>query len=124
MTTHALATTPSPVIATSHGGRFKSKLRVFFGRFELTSDRVIYYEKSSLWLMFGALGALLSRYSSGKRHTELELSRIASTARGKFGFNKNILDVTMTDGTSHRFTIERYDEFTAALNEQLARRRA
>jgi hypothetical protein len=124
VTTTALATISAPVLAASSGGRFKSKFRMYFGRFELTSDRLTYYEKSGIWLMFGALGMLLSRYSAGKMHTAIDLSRIASTARGKHGFNKNILDVTLTDGTSHRFTIDRYDEFTAALNEQLARRKA
>ncbi len=119
---NALATTASSVIAASSGGRFKSKFRMYFGRFELTASSVVYYEKSGLWLMFGALGMLLSRYAAGKRHTEIELGTIKTIARGKHGFNKNILDVTLNDGTSHRFTIDQYDAFTAALREQLARR--
>ena len=122
MTTQALTTSTSPVLASSNGGLFKSKLRVQLGRFDLTADRVVYYQKSTLWMMFGALGLILSRFSSGRRALELELSRIAGLARGKHGFNKRILDVTMTDGTSHRLSIDRYDELTAQLREQLGRR--
>ncbi|MBE7452440.1 MAG: hypothetical protein HS111_27230 [Kofleriaceae bacterium] len=117
---HALTTT-EPVLATTHGGLFKSKLRMQLGRFELTPQRVVYYQKSTLFLLFGALGMLLSRYAAGTRALDLELVRIAAVARGKHGFNKNILDVTMSDGTRHRISLDRFDEFTAQLREQLAR---
>lgn len=123
MTSHALtATTADPVLAASNGGLFKSKLRMQLGRFELTADRIVYYQKSTLWLLFGALGMILSRYTAGKRALDVELSRIAATSRGKHGFNKNILDLTLTDGTTYRCSIDRYDEFTAQLQAQLARR--
>ena len=72
--------------------------------------------------MFGALGAVLSRYSRGTHALDIELDRIASMDRGKFGFNKNILDVTLSDGTKHRLSVERYDEFTGQLREQMSRR--
>lgn len=119
---NALATTASSIIAASNGGRFKSKFRMYFGRLELTADRITYYEKSAVWLMFGALGMLLSRYAAGKRHTELELGRVATVTRGKHGFNKKILDIKTTDGATHRFMVDQYDAFIAALDEQLARR--
>jgi hypothetical protein len=117
----ALATTSEPVLASSHGGLFKSKFRMHLGRFELTSNRITYYQKSTLWLMFGALGMILSRYTAGKRALDIDLGRIATLARGKYGFNKKILDITMADGTSHRLTIDRYEEFTNQLREQIAR---
>jgi hypothetical protein len=121
-TSTALANPTSPVLIASSGGRFKSKFRMYFGRVELTAERLTYYEKSAVWLMFGALGMLLSRFAAGKRHTELELGRIAGVARGKHGFNKKILDIKTSDGASHRFMVDQFDAFIAALDEQLVRR--
>ena len=119
--TTALTTSTELVLATSNGGIFKSKLRMHFARFDLTATRIACYQKSSIWLAFGALGILISRYTAGKRTLELELGTVASIARGKHGFNKKILDVTMTDGAKHRLSIDRFDEFTAQLREQLGR---
>ena len=115
----ALTTTSEPVLASTNGGIFKSKLRMHFARFDLTSSRIVTYQKSSLWLAFGALGIILSRYTAGKRTLELELAKIASTERGKHGFNKNILDITMKDGTKHRLSLDHYDDFTAQLRARL-----
>ncbi|MCA9675535.1 MAG: hypothetical protein H6709_12205 [Kofleriaceae bacterium] len=114
-------TVTDPVLAASNGGLFKSKRRMAPGRFELTATRIIYYQRSSFWMAFGALGMLLSRLTAGKRALELDLTQIAAIARGKYGFNKNILDVTMRDGVAHRITIERYDDFTTRLRAELAR---
>lgn len=115
----ALTTTTEPVLASTNGGIFKSKLRMHFARFDLTSSRIVTYHKSSLWLAFGAIGLLISRYTAGKRTLELELSQIASTERGKHGFNKNILEITMKDGTKHRLSLDHYDDFTAQLRARL-----
>ncbi|HUQ05359.1 MAG TPA: hypothetical protein VM261_22810 [Kofleriaceae bacterium] len=115
----ALSVTTEPVIATTNGGLFKSKLRMHFARFDLTSSRIVTYQKSSLWLAFGALGIIISRYTAGKRTLEIELSKVATIARGKHGFNKNILDVTMHDGAKHRLSLDRFDEFTAQLSGQI-----
>jgi hypothetical protein len=120
-TSVALTTTTEPVLATSNGGIFKSKLRMHFARFDLTASRIVTYQKSSLWLAFGALGIIISRYTAGKRTLEIELAKISSAARGKHGFNKNILDVAMSDGAKHRLSLDRFDEFTAQLRDQLGR---
>lgn len=114
----ALATT-EPVIASTNGGLFKSKLRMHFARFDLTSSKIVTYQKSSIWLAFGALGILISRYTSGKRTLEIELAKVSTLARGKHGFNKNILDITMADGAKHRLSLDRFDEFTAQLTGQI-----
>lgn len=119
--TTALTTTTEPVLATSNGGIFKSKLRMHFARFDLTATRIACYQKSSIWLAFGVLGVLISRYTAGKRTLELELGRVAGISRGKHGFNKNILELTMQDGAKHRLSVDRFDEFTALLRDQLGR---
>jgi hypothetical protein len=107
------------VLTTSNGGMFQSKWRLSFGRLELTPSRIVFYKRSSFWMMFGALGVLLSRTTAGKRHLDLELSQIADAVRSKHGFNKNVLEVTMQDGTKHRFSVDKYDAFVAPLGERV-----
>lgn len=108
-----------PVVATSNGGYFTSKRRMNLGRWELTAKRLVFYQWSSLWMMFGVIGALIGMRSAGKRKVDLELTRIDSFARGKYGMNTRILDVKMTDGSEHRLSLDRFDDFTASLRGQL-----
>lgn len=112
-------TTSDPVLAQTGGGRFKGKLRMFFGRFELTGRELVFYQRSIWFQMFGLIGALLGRKSAGKRTIALELGQVRSLARGKFGLNKKILDVTMADGSAHRFAFDDYDDFTSHLRAQV-----
>lgn len=108
-----------PVLSTSNGGLFASKWRLSFGRLELTSSRIIFYKRSNFWMMFGALGMLLSRKTAGKRHLDLEVAQIADAVRSKHGFNKNVLEVTMKDGVKHRFSVDKYDAFVAPLGDKV-----
>lgn len=110
-----------PVLARSNGSHIKGKLNVQLGRLELTSSRIIFYGKSRAFMMFGVLGALLSLLAKGTRSLDVELGQVAAVARGKFGFNKKILEVTMLDGTQHRLGVDKLDVFAAQLREQLAR---
>lgn len=108
-----------PVLAASNGGMFASKWRLQLGRFELTATRIIFYKRSGFWMLFGALGLLLSRGTSGKRALDLEVSKITSAVRTKHGFNKNVLEVTMADGVKHRLSIDKYDAFVAPLGDKV-----
>lgn len=119
--THALVPTDN-VLSASNGGVFKSKFRMQPGRFELTPSHIIYYKKSSFWMAFGLIGVLVLRGQKGTRDFEIELHKIASIERGKHGFNKNILDLTLVDGSKHRITVERFDEFSERLRAEHARR--
>jgi len=114
--TGTAATTPpgEAVLFESSGGLLKGR-RMSPGRFELTATRVLYYRQSYLWLMFGLIGALLSRTSAGKRELELEFAKIASIARGKYGLNKKILDFKMADGSEYRLVIDKIDQFVEKL---------
>jgi|SRR5579862_1249757 len=117
--TQALQST-DPVLAESRGGYFKSKLRMFQGRAELTARQLIWYQ-ASMWLqMLGFIGALLSLRPK-KRTFELDLANITGLAHGKFALAKNLLDVTMADGTTYRFQFAKFDEFTGELKSQLAK---
>jgi hypothetical protein len=108
------------VVAESRGGYFKSKLRMFQGRLELTSKSLVWYQSSIWWQMFGFIGALLSM-KGGKRTFDLDLTQIATLARGKYALNTKILDVTMADGAQYRFMINKYDDFTNELKSQMAK---
>lgn len=118
MSTNALVPVET-VLATSNGGMFASKWRLQFGRFELTSTRIVFYKRSNFWMMFGALGVLLSRRTAGKRALDLELAQITDAVRSKHGFNKNVLEVTMSDGVKHRLAVDKYDAFVAPLGAKV-----
>ncbi len=107
------------VLASSNGGMFKGKWRLQFGRFELTSTKIIFYKRSSFWMMFGALGVLLSRTTSGKRFLDLDLAQIKDAVRTKHMLNKNVLEVTMADGAQHRFSVDSFDAFVAPLGPKV-----
>jgi hypothetical protein len=121
MTATALTTT-SPVIFQTGGGVFKGKLRMYFGRFELTGTQLVFYKRSNLWMMFGLIGALIGARTAGKRDRDIELSSITAFARGKHGFNKKIVDFTFADGGTLRVTFDKFDEMFARLHELMAQR--
>jgi hypothetical protein len=120
--TQALTTTREPVLVDSNGGIFKSKLRMHLARFHATPTRIVCFKKSTFWMMFGALGLILSRGATGKQFAELEYSRIASVIRTKHGFNKKVLEVKMDDGATHKITVDKFDEMAAKLREVLGDR--
>ena len=72
-------------------------------------------------LYIGSSSALGETYEVETYAIEIPEGDDEAIARGKYGFNKNILDVTMRDGVAHRITIERYDDFTTRLRAELAR---
>jgi hypothetical protein len=108
-----------PVLFQSNAGLFVSKRRMVFARVELTGTRIVVYKKSAVWTMFGLIGLLIAMKLPGKRALELEYAAIAKVARGKYGFNKKILDVTMQDGATHRLSIDHFDEVAARLRDLL-----
>lgn len=109
------------ILARSNGTLIKGKLNVQLGRYELTDSRIIFYGKSKAFMMFGALGALLAMLAKGKRALDIELDAVQSVERGKYGLNKKVLDITMADGTVHRLGIDKFDQLSAVLRDQLSR---
>ena len=116
----ALTLAAPTVLATSSGGLFRGKFRMRFARIDLTTDRLQIHERNRWLASMGLLGFLLARWLAPKLVVDLPLAQIATLARGKFGLNKKILDLTATDGASYRLTITDYDAFTARLREQIA----
>jgi hypothetical protein len=110
------AQSTEPPIAESRGGYFTGKLMQAQGRAELTARQLIWYQPGFLMKMIG-LGSLVK----GTRTFELDYTQIKELARGKFGINIKTLEITMADGTQHRFTLKNYDEFTTELRNQIAK---
>ena len=103
-----------------HGGILRGKLRMHYARFELASDQLVVYQHSR-WLMgMGLIGFLLARKLQGKRIIEIGFDDIESIGRGRFGLNKKILEVTLKDGTLHRFSMD--DDASMKIREQVAQR--
>ncbi len=122
MTSTALTTTPPPPLATSPGGLIAGKLNVRLGRVELTHHELRVLTPNRFFMMFGLIGMLLARRAKGKLALTVELSHVRTVARGKYGMNKKILDLTLADGATHRIMVDDFDRFGAALREQLAGR--
>jgi hypothetical protein len=89
-----------------HGAVIYGKLKLKLARFELESDRLVVYEHSRLLMGLGLIGAILSRVLRGKRTIDLPYTMIATLGRGKFGFNKKVLDVTTVEGQTYRFNMD------------------
>ncbi len=122
MTSTALTTTTPAPIARSHGGLIAGKLNVRLGKVELTASELRVMTISRAYQMFGLIGALLGRRAKGTLALTIDLGRVRTVARGKYGFNKKILDLTVEDGQTHRVMVEDFDRFGAALRDQLATR--
>jgi len=121
MTSTALvASTPAP-LATSHGGLIAGKLNVRLGKVELTAGELRVRTVSRAYQMFGLIGMLLARRAKGTLALTVALPAVTTVARGKYGLNKKILDVTVADGQTHRIIVDDFDRFAGALREQLAR---
>jgi hypothetical protein len=50
------------------------------------------------------------------------VSQIRRYARGKYGLNKRVLDVTLADGTTHRLIVDKFEPFVDGLSQQLSAR--
>lgn len=118
MSSTALTTNPAP-LATSFGGIIAGKLNVRVGKVALTSRALEVRVMSRLFMMFGLVGVLIGRKTAGKLALTIELASIRAVARGKYGINKKILDVTVDGGVTHRVMVDDFDRFTAALRTQL-----
>jgi hypothetical protein len=119
--TQALVPTEA-VLFQTRGMLILGKLRVHPVRYELQSDRIVVWKQPRILLGLGLIGLLFAAKMRGKRHLDLELSQIRKYARGKYGLNKRVLDVTLADGAMHRLIIDKFDPFVDGLSQQLAAR--
>jgi hypothetical protein len=85
------------------------------GRLYLTSKRLVFLKSSPILGAFGAIGGLLTATLKPKKvEVEIPVDAITGVQRGKFGINKNILEVSHGDDDPARFAVK-YDEWEAAV---------
>jgi hypothetical protein len=111
-----------PVLAASRGFLIAGKLKVCHGRYELTRDQITFYRYPRWLAALGVIGYLFMRSMKGTRDLELPLARIATIVRGAYGLNKKVMNIQMVDGTVHRVSVERFDEFSARLHDAMGGR--
>jgi hypothetical protein len=113
---------PFPAIATSRGALIVSALRVHPGRWELTRHQLVFHQFSRWLGGLGLLGVFFMKYARGTKALELDLPKIATITRGRYGRNKRVMDVTMVDGTVHRIVVDNFDEVAARLHDAMGGR--
>jgi hypothetical protein len=104
------------IVATTSGQRIVDG-RAHRGRLDLTATRILFYRATRYNGVLGDLIALLGSTSRRYRSLDLTLAEIASTKRSEFRSVLNGLDVTMADGSEHRFTLDLYPVFDTALRK-------
>jgi hypothetical protein len=85
------------------------------GRLYLTSKRLVFLQANPVLSAFGAIGGLLTATVKPKRvGVEIPLPGITGVQRGKFGINKNLLEVSRAGGEPVKFAVK-YEEWEQAL---------
>lgn len=125
---------PAPV-RTGNVPLLKGVLKTQPGQLLLYPDRLVHVvSKPSIGMAFGVIGIVLARRAAAKGARvravaggdgvlSLPLGHVRSVCRGKFGFNKKVLEVTMSDGSMFPFGAK-YDDWApelARLATQLGR---
>jgi hypothetical protein len=102
------------IVKEAQGSMIKGRLAVY-GRLYLTSTRLVYLQSNRALSAFGALGALaMGLLKPKKLVVDIPLNSITGVTRGKYGPNKNILEVSHSGGDPVKFAV-RYDEWEQAL---------
>lgn len=94
--------------------RVYGKLSVEIGSAYLTNQRFMRFEQSSgLQVLIGLFAFLVK----DKPDFEVALSEIKSLARGKQGINKNVIMMTLHDGTEYKLICTKFDDWMRAFEE-------
>ena len=90
--------------------------RGLMGRLYLTNQRLVFLQSNQFLMAFGAIGGLLMGVVKPKKLAlEIPLASITGIERGKFGINKNVLEISYGADEPARFAVK-YDEWEAAIN--------
>ena len=102
------------VIHDGSMSRVYSKLNVEMGSAYLTDQRFMRFKQSTgLQLLIGLFAFLMK----DKPDFEVELGHIKSFARGKQGINKNVIIMTLDDGTEYKLICTKFDGWMQAFEE-------
>jgi hypothetical protein len=94
--------------------RVYGKLSVEIGSAYLSNQRFMRFKQSSgLQVLIGLFAFLVK----DKPDFEVELGDIKSLARGKQGINKNVIMMTLNDGTEYKLICTKFDDWMRAFEE-------
>jgi hypothetical protein len=94
--------------------RVYGKLSVEIGSAYLSNQRFMRFKQSSgLQVLIGLFAFLVK----DKPDFEVELGDIKSLARGKQGINKNVIMMTLNDGTEYKLICNKFDDWMKAFEE-------
>lgn len=94
--------------------RVYGKLSVEIGSAYLSDQRFMRFKQSSgLQVLIGLFAFLVK----DKPDFEVELGDIKSLARGKQGINKNVIMMTLNDGTEYKLICTKFDDWMRAFEE-------
>lgn len=87
------------------------------GRLCVTEQRIVFLQSNSALAAFGAIGGLLLGLIPPKKVTvDIPRSSVTGVARGKYGPNKNILEISHEDAEDPvRFAVKPYEDWAAAV---------
>ena len=91
--------------------RILGKMNIQGGSAYLSNQRFMRFKQSTGLQMLIGLFAFLFKE---KPDFEVELGDIKTIARGKQGFNKNVIMMTLTDGTEYKLICTKFDQWIEA----------
>lgn len=103
----------------------RSKVKAIESKAYLTPQRLVVksVKPNKVAGMFGLLGGLIYLFQEKKYEIvqlNIELKEITEAKQGKFGINKNVLEVTTSAGETHIILVDNYPSWQEALNSAMA----
>ena len=91
--------------------------RGVFGRLYVTEKRIVFLKSNQLLMAFGAIGGILTGViKPTKLEVEIPREAVTGVERGKYGMNKNIIEISYRGADAPaRFTVKPYEEWAAAV---------
>ncbi len=101
-------------------GYLKSKLNLMQGKLYQTPKRIVLTAHKTGAGGMGLLGGLLKKKVEKKNDIfNLEYKDIKDISRGKHGAEKNVLEITDSQGDTYRITVKDYSEWENELNKMM-----
>jgi hypothetical protein len=91
--------------------------RGVFGRLYVTEKRIVFLKSNQFLMAFGALGSILMGVlKPSKLEVEIPREAVTGIERGKYGMNKNIIEISYRGAAEPaRFTVKPYEEWAALI---------
>jgi len=101
-------------------GYLKSKMNLMQGALYLTPNRLVLDAHKTGVGGLGILGFLLKKQVEKKSFGfNLEFKDIKEIAQGKYGLQKNVLEITDKQNDTYRIIVKNYQEWENELNQKL-----